>query len=239
MTDVTQKEIEQLSCKVTKLQKKVSASGSTSAEVAALQTSKQNADQFVTTLPTAGVANTTYVLPNGSMNAYVGGVWQSVGGATVSPATVAPLPNNNGTTPAGAVGTSVLYAREDHVHPRPVRLTPPATPVMVADGPGFVITSQSALKVTTTSEQVIYDLILSVTQTASAGWNTLATPNIAGFQTPNIIVQGTERAASGTLTQIMGHECAKWADNKVYMNVSTRTEPYAYNVYLQLTYNLN
>jgi hypothetical protein len=147
--------------------------------------------------------------------------------ATVSPATVVPLANNNGTTPSGAVGTSVLYARQDHVHPRPVRLTPPATPVIVA------------LKVSSTSEQVIYDMLVICTQTASIGWNTLSAPNIAGFQTANILVQGTERAASGTLTQIMGHECAKWADNKVYMNVETRTEPYAYNVFLQLTYNLN
>jgi hypothetical protein len=164
-----------------------------------------------------------------------------VGGATVSPATVAPLPNDNGTTPAGAVGTSVLYAREDHVHPRPVRLTPPATPVMVADGPGFVITSQSALKVSSTSEQVIYDLILSVTQTASSGWNTLSAPNIAGFQEVNIIVQGTEKTTSlGTTPQTtMGYDCVKWANNKVYMNVANRSDAYSYNVFLQLTYNLN
>jgi hypothetical protein len=169
------------------------------------------------------------------------GNWQPA--PTSSPATVAPLPNNNGTTPSGAVGTSVLYAREDHVHPRPVRLTPPATPVLVAGGPGFVIQSQTLLNTLSTSEEVTYILAIMCTQQAGGGWNTIFIPNFVGFQKPKARVLRTYRF-SGNLTDLppapfVGVEALVNYAEGIYLSKDIRNVATEYYVEIELTYNLN
>jgi hypothetical protein len=67
----------------------------------------------VASIPSADLPNTNVLTFNVASKAYLLAPYGGGGGSTILPATALPLVESG----AGAVGTSVKYAREDHVHP--------------------------------------------------------------------------------------------------------------------------
>lgn len=74
----------------------------------------------------AELPNKQDVLTAGTNITIVGNVISATGGASVNPATATPLMDGT-----GAVGSSVKYAREDHVHPSDTAKQDKAVPIQV------------------------------------------------------------------------------------------------------------
>lgn len=122
--------------------------------------------------------------------------------APVLPATaVANLESDNNESEgswnrAGNVGTSVLYAREDHQHPI-VRLPNPGDPVITHTGSGDM-TQSLILDRESDEESYAYKFRTRVVQIPGNNWDFLTIPTIAGFQQPEIYGVGTYRTTSNT-----------------------------------------
>jgi hypothetical protein len=114
---------------------------------------------------------------------------------------------------------------------------------MVANGPGFVIQSQTLLNTLSTSEEVTYILAIMCTQTVGIDWNTIFIPNFVGFQKPKTRVLRTYRF-SGNLTDLPpapfgGVEAVVNYAEGIYLSKQTRNVDTEYYVEIELTYNLN
>lgn len=100
--------------------------------------------------------------------------------AVLSPATVIPLADGLNDTRTGVVGTSLLYARQDHIHPV-TRLATPANPVLTAGGGGVTISSQVQQWTSTTEETITHYVYFIAAITGAAGWKSFSLSDPAGF----------------------------------------------------------
>lgn len=98
----------------------------------------------------------------------------------VLPATVIPLADGNGNTRTGVVGASLLYARQDHVHPI-TRIANPVTPTLTAGGGGVTLSGISGFWTSTTEETATYQQNWTAAITGAAGWKSFVISNPAGM----------------------------------------------------------
>lgn len=143
----------------------------------------------------------------------------------VLPATELPIADNeqDDAIRTGAVGTSELYAREDHNHPI-VRQTMPADPELT-----FNAATDSVLNAVivqdrwSDEESVTYAFRADVNVSAATGWNWIAIPNLAGYQRPQITIEGTYRNSGNPSAFVprapyMGQEANHWSSlQRVYI----------------------
>ena len=113
---------------------------------------------------------------------------------TVNPANNTPVPDNLGNNPRSAsIGTSLLYARQDHKH-QILRQTIPADPALL-----YGLTNGSTAPQTivldrwSDEETVTYAYRVRMDIQAGNGWNYIIVPNLVGFQRPQITIEGTYR----------------------------------------------
>lgn len=92
---------------------------------------------------------------------------------------------------AGNVGTSLLYAREDHQHPI-IRIPNPGDITVPITGPATLGSGQVIVR-NSEEENYRFGYRANVTTTTANGWVYLTVPNIAGFQRPEIYGLGSYR----------------------------------------------
>lgn len=98
----------------------------------------------------------------------------------------------------GNVGTSLLYAREDHQHPI-VRIPNPGDPVVTLTGTA-TLNAQIILDRESTEEWYAYKMRVHITNmTAGNNWVFVTIPTIAGFQQPMITGIGNYRNSTSQL----------------------------------------
>lgn len=139
--------------------------------------------------------------------------------------TVPPVPDNRADTDLrqAAAGTSVQAARCDHKHPID-RQTMQPDPIVTVAGGGGVLTNNITQRRWSTEEWIEYGMRAQVEMNDNQNqWAYLIIPNIAGFQTPQITIEGTYRSAGnmndpdnnnqGAMPDApyMGQEAAHWA----------------------------
>ena len=172
------------------------------------------------------------------------------GGAAVLPATATPIADNEVDTSirTGIVGTSLLYARQDHNHPIR-RQVAPVAPVPVIGGTGFVLVNTFTNWTTSDEESVTFAMTLQVTQTIGNAWNFFTIPNIAGFQraqvTPTASYRYSGNPVNDTTAPIdqqmpnaptMAMEWSVYFNGTCYMNVPNRTQATAYYISFVVKY---
>lgn len=160
-------------------------------------------------------------------------------------ATVIPIADNELDTAirAGAVGVSLLYARQDHNHPIK-RQAMPADPVLTFAGAAGSSMSQSIVLDRWSDEESVTFATRSLVLSAGGvtGWDYISIPNIAGFQRPQITIEGTYRY-SGTPSdqfpraQYMGNEANHWSSTqRVYIgSYPAASKPVAARRYIAIT----
>lgn len=160
------------------------------------------------------------------------------------PATALPIADNEVDTAirTGIVGTSTLYARQDHNHPIR-RQTAPAQPVITVGGTGFVLVGTTLNGTVTDEESVTYFMTLQVTQTVSNAWNFFTVPNIAGFQRAEVVPTACYRytgnpnaAGSWTNAPSMAMEWSYYQNGTGYMNTPNRTQATGYYISFSVRY---
>ena len=110
-------------------------------------------------------------------------------------ANAAPVADNETDTAirTGRVGTSSDYAREDHNHPIR-RQGNPGDPVFThVLSNGSSVTSELIVARRSTEEWYEYVYRVNHRHGSDNGWNRIIVPSIAGFQRPQITVEGTYR----------------------------------------------
>ena len=166
-------------------------------------------------------------------------------GIVVEPATALPVADNEVDTAlrTGIVGVSAKYAREDHNHPIR-RQAVPTQPTLVFSGPtGSTMTQQIVLDRWSTEETVTYAYRCLVNSAGGVtGWDYITIPNLAGFQRPQITVEGTYRYSGTPNTGMspayyMGNEANHWSSTqRVYIgNYLASGKPNACRRYVTLT----
>jgi hypothetical protein len=117
----------------------------------------------------------------------------------------------------------------------------PATPVLVASGPGFSIINQSLNSIKSTSGQVTYEITANVKQDASIGWSILTVPNIVGFQNPEVSVVSMTRNGLNYEGVKLPQRLisASFANGTIFLNDLSRTGNYLYEMIIRISYYIN
>lgn len=161
------------------------------------------------------------------------------------PATAIPIADNELDTAirTGQVGASLLYARQDHNHPIK-RQAMPTDPALTFVGAAGSSMSQSIVLDRWSDEESVTFATRSLVLSAGGvtGWDYISIPNIAGFQRPQITIEGTYRY-SGTPSdqfpraQYMGNEANHWSSTqRVYISCyPAASKPVAARRYVAIT----
>lgn len=143
----------------------------------------------------------------------------------------------------GIVGTSADFARADHNHPIR-RQVVPAYPILTFNGPaGSTMTQTTVLDRWSTEETITYAYRCLVNSAGGVtGWDYITVPNMAGFQRPQITIEGTYRYSGNPDTNFpeayyMGNEANHWSSTqRVYIGGYRATaKPVAARRYVSLT----
>ena len=141
--------------------------------------------------------------------------YSAPGGGGASPAVLTPLADGVADTRSGQVGVSLLYAREDHVHPLVRIATPPVAPAAVLAG-GGTITAQAGTVLGTTEETVTYRIEVTTSITGGTGWRSVTLATIPGYTALDCSV--TAYRTSGTIGPV---PLLNWAVNQAQYRKTT------------------
>lgn len=162
-----------------------------------------------------------------------------------TPATAIPIPDNevDAALRTGVLGTSNKFARGNHRHPIR-RQAMPADPTLTFVGAAGSSMSQSIVLDRWSDEESVTFATRSLVLSAGGvtGWDYISIPNIAGFQRPQITIEGTYRY-SGTPSdqfpraQYMGNEANHWSSTqRVYIGCyPAASKPVASRRYVAIT----
>jgi hypothetical protein len=165
---------------------------------------------------------------------------------TVTPSNTIPLADGTLDTRAGAVGTSLLYARQDHIHPI-TKISPfPVAPTLTFSG--FTTPTTTATPMTyhrSTAEDIVYRYTGTLTVPNVAGWKNYTPSAVAGYTAVSRFL-GAYRTTNWT-----GYAVAPAMEKIAFDNYAGSTTTYMYNnaapgavqtlnnALIEVTYTLN